>query len=150
MHSLTDAFKSSIEKLDIVDDDQYFKRRAPSLMNMESTPRIIERSQRESLLRWIESLDDELLLVTLEIREYWRGKDWRLGVPRSFLTKIAQPFGSGRGIPDLEKGLIDTGVLAPGENQSWFAYGPNLQRALDYIDLMDWNELKRSIASGQE
>jgi len=50
----------------------------------------------------------------------------------------------------LEKGLIDTGVLAPGENQSWFAYGPNLQRALDYIDLMDWNELKRSIASGQE
>ena len=25
----------------------------------------------EPLLRWIESLDDELLLVTLEIREYW-------------------------------------------------------------------------------
>ena len=146
---LTNAFRASIEKLDIVDDDQYFRHRASSLMHVESRPRIIERSRRESLLRWIESLDDELLLVTLEIREYWRGKDWREGVPRPFLVKVAQPLGNGRSVPDLEKELIDTGVLAPGEDQSWFAYGPNLQKALDYIDLVDWNELKRSIAVGE-
>lgn len=143
---LTNAFKTSVEGLEIVEDEVYFKRRAPSLMHMEPQPSIVERSQREPLLRWIDTLDDELLLVTLQIRDYWRGRDWRAGVPRSLLVSVAQPLGSGRSTPDLENALIETGVLAPSETPGHFDYGPNLQRALDYIDLMDWNRLKNSLA----
>ncbi len=142
---LTNALKTSIEALEIVEDNSYFGLRAPALMKLSVPPRIIERSQREPLLRWIDTLDDELLLVTLEIRDYWRGKDWRAGVPRSFLVSVAQPLGSGRSTPDLEKALIETGVLAPSETPGHFNYGPNLQQALDYIDLIDWNKLKNSV-----
>jgi hypothetical protein len=42
MRDLTKAFRASIEKLEVVDDDQYFKRRAPSLLHMEPMLRIIE------------------------------------------------------------------------------------------------------------
>lgn len=98
------------------------------------------------MLAWVDSLDDELLLVTLAIRDYWRGKDWREGLPRHYLTRVSHPFGKGRGIPELEKDLVDCGVLSPGKDENGFDYGANLQGALDYLDLVDRNELKASVS----
>jgi len=62
---LTKAFKAILEDLEIVEDSEYFKLRAPSLVGREPAPLIIERSKRGQLLAWVDSLDDELLLVTL-------------------------------------------------------------------------------------
>ena len=140
---LTQAFRSEVEKLEIVDDGRYSSLRAPAMVNKLPMPRIVEGSQRAALLNWIDSLDDELLLVTLAIRGYWQGKDWREGYPRTHLLRIAQPFGVGRSLPSLVNDLTATGVLTPRDNGDHFDYGPNLQRALDYIDLLDWDELKR-------
>ncbi|MCB0078167.1 MAG: hypothetical protein KDD73_12205 [Anaerolineales bacterium] len=140
---LTKAFKAILEDLEIVEDSEYIKLRAPSLVGREPAPQIIERSKREQLLAWVDSLDDELLLVTLAVRNYWQGKHWSEGVPRDYLTRVSHPLGKGRGIPDLEKDLVNCGVLAP-RNKELFDYGANLQAALDYIDLVNWDDVRAS------
>lgn len=138
---LTNEFKAILEDLEIVEDSQYFKRRAPSVIGRQPVPEIIEKSKRKQLLAWVDSLDDELLLVTLAIRNYWQGKDWREGVPKDYLTKVSHPLGKGRGIPDLEKDLVNCGVLAP-KSEELFDYGANLQSVLDYLDMVNWNEIR--------
>lgn len=138
---LTKKFRAVLEGLEAVEDSEYFKLRAPHLIGNGPAPRIIERSKKAQLLAWVDSLDDELLQITLAIRNYWQGKDWREGFPRSYLTRVSHPFGKGRGIPELEKDLVDCGILAP-RNKDVFDYGANLQRALDYIDMVDWNEIR--------
>ncbi|MCZ7575515.1 MAG: hypothetical protein M5U01_43755 [Ardenticatenaceae bacterium] len=140
---LTEAFKAVLEDLEVVEDNEYFELRARSLIRREPISKIIERSKRERLLAWIDSLDDELLLVTLAVRNYWQGKDWREGVPKDYLTRVSHPLGKGRGISDLEKDLVNCGVLAPS-NEELFDYGANLQVALDYIDLVDWDDSRAS------
>lgn len=137
----TEKFKAILEDLETVEDSEYFKLRASCLVGNGPVPRIIERSKRAQLLAWVDSLDDELLQVTLAIRNFWQGKDWREGLPRNYLTRVSHPFGKGRGIPELEKDLVDCGVLAP-RNEDIFDYGANLQSALDYIDMVDWNEIR--------
>lgn len=142
--NLTEAFKAILENLETVEDSEYFELRAPSLVGHEPIPQIIERSKREQLLAWADSLDDELLLVTLAIRNYWQGKHWREGVPKDYLTNVSHPLGKGRGLPELEKDLVTCGVLSPS-TEVLFDYGANLQAALDYIDLVDWDDAKASV-----
>ncbi len=144
---LTEAFKATLEDLEIIDDDEiYMKRCVPSMLKREPPPRIIKRADRDPLLTWVDSLDDELLLVTLAVREYWRGKDWRKGIPRRVIVQASHPSGRGRGVPELESALIECGVLVPRQDREWFDYGANLQRALDCIDLVDWDKLKENVA----
>lgn len=140
---LTETFKAILENLETVEDSEYFKLRAPSLAGREPVPQIIERSKREQLLAWADSLDDELLLVTLAIRNYWQGKHWREGMPKDYLIRVSHPLGKGRGIPELAEDLVNCGVLSP-RNEELFDYGANLQAALDYIDLVDWNDVRTS------
>lgn len=140
---LTEMFKAILENLETVENSEYFKLRAPSLVGREPVPQIIERSKREQLLAWADSLDDELLLVTLAIRNYWQGKHYREGMPKDYLTRVSHPLGKGRGIPELAEDLVNCGVLSP-RNEELFDYCANLQAALDYIDLVDWNDVRTS------
>lgn len=140
---ITSAFKTELERLEVVGDEAYFKQRAPALMKLAPMPRIIEKSKRDQMLAWVDSLDDELLMVTLAIREYWRGKHWHDGVPRRVLHGASHPFGKGRSGPELEHDLIECGVLVPTKDANRFDYGSNLQRALDYVDLVEWTSLSQ-------
>ena len=56
---------------------------------------------------------------------------------------MSHRLGKGRGIPNLEKDLVNCGVLAP-RNEELFDYGANLQAALDYVDLVNWDDVRAS------
>ena len=65
------------------------------------------------------------------------------GMPKDYLRRVSHPLGKGRGMPELEEDLVNCGVLSP-RNEELFDYGANLQAALDYIDLVDWNDVRTS------
>ncbi len=78
--SLCNAFKLFVQSLEPVTEN-YTSRMFKAKIEKLTPPKIIEAEKKNPILRWIDTLDDELLEITLAIREYWRDRDCRTGFP---------------------------------------------------------------------
>jgi len=143
------AFKAFVEKLEAATDD-YIGQKFKAKIDHLKPPLIVEAENKNPILQWIDSLDDELLEATLAIREYWRGRHWADGVPLNVLSRISHSSGTGRSVTRLQQDLTEVGVLGGADDRlpaGNVHYGRNLQRALDCIDLADWQQLRIETAA---
>lgn len=108
-------------------------------------------STRTRILAWIDSLDDELLLVAAAMSGRPESSDH---VGRSWISENSHPLGCGRSVPDLIAALFSAGVLAPSTEElvpgSYAESDAQRNPAFDYGRLLldTWGILKAARAAG--
>lgn len=105
----TKRFITLLNSLEEVGSEEFSLQTSASSMDKTPPPRIIDVTAKERLLRWAETIDDELLLVTEQLQSSSRKE----GVTLRTIQAKALPLGAGRSVDQLIDELLAIGVLAP-------------------------------------
>ena len=145
----TGRFRKFINALEEVDHDRYEELQWQARRESESHLAMIDQTEKSSILNWIDSIDDEILHVTMDLAELNESQSWTHGITQSTLSNYAAPLGRGRSVEKLSQALLERGILAPStevthprtyaaqdaeSNPSW-DFGGMLDRVSPYVEM---------------
>lgn len=142
-------FREFINSLEEVNYDRYLKETTEAYMQSKLHPMIIQPKDKAWILKWVESVDDEILAVTNAISSLALKQSYSKGVTQTWITNNSLPLGAGRSVSKLTQSLLQCGILAPSteynppgthaskdaETNPSFNFGPTLSIVKNYVVL---------------